>query len=101
MLFARCLAGGKHKAGAVKFVLDARGHDADHAFVEVRVEHTNGRWRFVLVVKQRLGHFHGHVAHIALDDAALAVDGVERARQLVGARRVVGEQALNAQCHIR
>ena len=39
MLFAGCLAGGKYKGGAVQFVLDARGHDADHAFVKVGIEY--------------------------------------------------------------
>jgi uncharacterized membrane protein YqhA len=35
-LLARRAAGGKHEGGAVQLVLDARGDDADHAFVESR-----------------------------------------------------------------
>ena len=40
-------------------------------------------------------------AHIAFNDTTFAVDAVERARQLIGARRVIGQQAFNAQRHIR
>ena len=101
MLLTRRLAGGKHKAGPVEFVFDARGYDADHPFIEVRVEYTNRRWRLVLGVKQRLGHLHGYITHIAFDNTAIAVDAVQRARQFVGTRRIIGEQAFNAQRHIR
>ena len=72
MLLARRLAGGKDKAGPVKLVFDACRDDADHAFIKFGVEHTNGRWRFVVGVEQGLGYLHGHVAHIAFYDAAIA-----------------------------
>ena len=100
MLLARGAAGCKYKGGAVQLVLDARGHDAHHAFVKIRVEHTNGgRW-LVALVKQGLGHLHGHLAHVALDHAALAVDRVQLFGQFVGAACVVGQQAFDAQGHV-
>ena len=46
--------------------------------------------------EQRLGL----LAHAGLDVAPLAVDRVEQLRQLGGARRVVGEQALDAERHV-
>jgi hypothetical protein len=70
------------------------------------VEHADGRRRrrdAVAVVvhgEQRLGQQQRLVAHAALDVAPLAVDAVEHARQLFGAARVVGQQALDAQRHV-
>ena len=84
----------------MQLVLDARGHDADHAFVEVGVEHADGRRRLLAFVEQRLGDQQRLLAHVALDLAPLAVDAVQRARQFVGARRVVGQQAFDAQRHV-
>jgi hypothetical protein len=47
-----------------------------------------------------LGDLQRLLAHAALDVAPLAVDAVQHARQFVGARRVVGQQALDAQRHV-
>jgi hypothetical protein len=47
VFLARRLAGGKHEGRAVQLVLDARGHDADHAFMKVGVEHADGGGRLV------------------------------------------------------
>ena len=91
VFLARRTAGRKHKSGAVQFVFDALGHDAHHAFVKVRVKHTYGGRGLVAFVKQRLGHLHRHLAHIAFDHAAFAVDRVQLPRQLVGAACVVGQ----------
>jgi hypothetical protein len=44
------------KVGPVEAVLDARGDDADHAFVEVGVEHAERRRRLLAFLEQRLGH---------------------------------------------
>ena len=78
----------------------ARGHDADNALVEVRVEHDHGgRWRLVFV-EHGFGQFQGLFAHLAFDGFALAVDAVERAREFVGALCIVGDQAFDAQGHI-
>ncbi len=100
VLLARRGAGRKHKRGAVQFVLDARGHDADHAFMKVGVEHTNGGRRFFVFVKQRFSDGKGLLAHAAFNLAALAVDAVQHLGQFVTARDVVGQQALNAQRHV-
>ena len=42
----------------------------------------------------------GLLAHAGLDVAPLAVDAIEFGRELGGARRVVGEQALDAESHV-
>ena len=47
MLFARRIAGCKDKARPVKFVLDARSHNAHHAFVKIGVKNANGWRRFI------------------------------------------------------
>ena len=101
VLLARRLAGREHEGRAVQLVLDARGDDAHHAFVEVGVEHADGGGRLLAFVEQRFHDLHRLLAHAALDVAALAVDRVQRARQLVAARRVVGQQAFDAQRHVR
>ena len=100
VLLARRLAGREHEGRPVKLVLDARGDDADHAFVEVGVEHADRRRRLLAFLEQRFGHRQRLLAHVAFDLAPLAVDAVQRARQFVGARGVVGEQAFDAQRHV-
>ena len=101
MFLARCTAGGKHEGWPVQLVLQAGGHDAHHAFVKRRVKHAHGRWRRSAFVKQRFGDDHGLLAHVALDLAALAVDAIKRFRQFIGAGGIVGQQAFNAQRHVR
>ena len=94
-------AGGKHKGGPVQLVFQARGHDADNPFMKIRVNHADGRRRLVVRVYQGFGDGKGLVAHVALDLAPLAVDAVQRLRQFGGTAGVVGQQALNAQGHVR
>ena len=101
MLLARCGAGGEDKGGAVQLVFDAGGHDADHTFVKVGVKHANSGWRLIGFVEQRLGNGKRLLAHVAFNVAALAVDAIQHFGQLVAARGVVGEQAFNAQRHVR
>ncbi len=100
VLLAGRLAGREHEGRPVQPVLDARCDDPDHAFVEVGVEHADRRGRLLAVVDQRVDDLHRLVAHAAFDVAAVAVDGVERAGQLVGAGRVVRQQALDSQRHV-
>ena len=100
MLFARRIAGCKDKARPVKFVLDARSHDAHYAFVKIRVKNANGWRRFIAVIKQRLGNFHGLLAHVAFNVATLTVDGIQLPCQFLGSGRIVGDQAFNAQGHV-
>jgi hypothetical protein len=91
MRLARRATGGEDEGGAVQTVFQARGHDADHAFVETGVEHAQRGRRLEVAVdalgQQRFGNHKGLVAHAALDLAALAVDAVQQARELIGARR--------------
>ena len=85
----------------MQLVLEARGHNADHAFVKVGVEDADrGRWLLVFV-EQGLGNQKRLLAHTAFDLAAFAVDAVQGLGQLVRARGVVGQQAFNAQRHVR
>ena len=100
VLASRRAAGGEHEGGAVPAVLQPGGDDADHAFVEVGVEHRQGRRRLLRDVDQALGDLHRLLAHAAFDLAPLAVDGVELARQFIGARGVVAQQQLDAQRHV-
>ena len=100
MFFTRCRAGRKYKGGSVQFVLDARRHNPDHTFVEIRVEYTNRGWRLVTYFKQGLGNHHGLFTHIALDNAAFAVDAIESSGQFIRTRRIIREQAFDAQRHV-
>ncbi len=93
-------AGGEDEAGAVQFVLQACGHDADHTLVEVRVEHHQRRRRLLAGVEHVLGQQQRLLAHLAFYAFALAVDAVECARQLLGTPGVVGAQAFDAQRHV-
>ncbi len=93
-------AGREDEGRPVEAVLDARGHDADHAFVEVGAEDADRGRRRQAVVEQRLGQQQGLVAHAAFDVAPLAVDAVEHAREFVGAAGVVGQQAFDAERHV-
>ena len=51
-------------------------------------------------IKQRLGDFHGLLAHVALNVATLAVDGIKLPGQLIGFVGIFGDQAFNAQRHV-
>ena len=86
VLLARRLAGREHEGRAVQLVLDARGDDADHAFVEVGVEHADRGRRLLALVEQRVDHQHRLLAHAAFDVAALAVDARRAARASSSAR---------------
>ena len=77
MLFAGCLAGGENESRAVQPVFDARGHDADHAFVKVGTKNCNRRRRRFIAADHRVGGELRLLAHARLDAAAFAVDGVE------------------------
>ena len=97
---SRRAAGGKDKRRPVQLVLDARGDDADHALVKLRVKHADGRRWLGIVGKQVFCQQQRLVAHTAFNVAPLAVDAVERARQCVGVAGVVGQQAFDANRHI-
>ena len=101
MRLALGLAGGKHKGGAVQPVFDARGDDADHAFVKFGVKHADGRRGAAAVLAQPLGQGKGLLAHIALQVLALAVDAVQRLGQFQRLAKVVGQQAFDADGHVR
>ena len=90
MLFAGRIAGCEDKARPVKFVLDARSHNTHHAFVKIGVKNTNGWRRFIAVIKQRLGNFHGLLAHVAFNVATLTVNGIKLPCQLIGFGGIVG-----------
>jgi hypothetical protein len=94
------LAGRKHEGGAVQLVLEARGHDAHHAFVKVGVEHAHRRRRFLACVQHLVGQLQGLLAHVAFDGFALAVDAVERAGEFMGAFGSSVQQAFDAQRHV-
>ena len=98
---AGCRAGSEDKGRAVQFVLDARSHDADHALVKTGIENADRRRWCQFGREQRLGNQQRLLAHRALDLAPVAVDTVQRFCQLVGTRGVVGQQALDAQRHVR
>ena len=93
-------AGGKNKGRAMQLVLDARGHNADHALVKRGVKEADGGRRCLIVAEQGFGHRERLIAHAALDFAAVAVDAVQCFGQFVGARRIVAEQALYTQRHV-
>ena len=80
-------------------VFHAAGDDADHALVKAGVEQHHGR-RLRALARQLGEQRLGLLVHAGLQIAPLAVDGVERGGQFVGARRIVGEQALDAQRHV-
>ncbi len=101
VLAAGRLARREDEGRAVQPVLQPRGDDADHALVEVGVEHAQRGRRLLAGLEQRLGQLQRLLAHAALDLAALAVDGVEALRQFGAARRVVGQQAFDAERHVR
>ena len=63
VLLARRLAGGKHKGRPVQLVLDARGDDAEHAFMEFRVKNRNRRRRLFILVNHGVGRQLGLLAH--------------------------------------
>ena len=93
-------AGRKHKGRAVHLVLDARGHDAHHALVKVGLEDDHCR-RGCVRVGPGIGDGHRLLAHMAFDVAAFAVDLVELLGQLQRPCGLVGEQAFDAQGHVR
>ena len=82
----------------MKPVLDARGEDPDHALVPVGVEQGHARPRCFGQFGDR---FERRFEHAAFDGAPLAVEVVE----LLGAVRrspgVVGNEAFDAQAHVR
>ena len=100
MLFARRAAGRKHKGRPVQLVFDARGHDAHHAFMKVRVKNRHRRRRLFVLVNHRVGGQLGLLAHVGFDGAPLAVDAIQRAGKFFAAAGVVGQQAFNAQRHV-
>ena len=68
--------------------------------MKIRIEHTNcAGWCFGFV-EQAFGNQHRLFAHVAFNVTALAVDAVQRFGQFIGAGRVVGQQAFNAQGHV-
>ena len=98
------LAPRQHEGGPVQPVLQPPGDDADHAFVESRVEQHQRCRRGGAVdlgCQHRVEQHLGLPPHVGLDLAPLAVDGVELLRQFGGAQRVVGGQAFDAQRHVR
>src|SRR5450830_2107721 len=98
---SRCRAGCKHERGAVKLVLDSRGHDADHALVKIRIENADGSWCGLAAFKQGFSDGEGLFAHATLDVAPLAVDAVEQFGQFVGSPRIVSHKAFDTDCHVR
>jgi hypothetical protein len=94
------LAEREDEARPVQAILQARGDDADDAFVERRIE--DGE-RGLDRAAQREGAVDlrlGVLAHRRFERAPLAVDGVEHRRELVGARGVVAQQAFDAERHV-
>ena len=100
MLFARRATGRKHKGRPVQLVFDARGHDAHHAFMKVRVKNRHGRRRLFVFVNHGVGGQLGLLAHVGFDGAPLAVDAIQRAGEFFATSGVVGQQAFNAQRHV-
>ena len=94
----------KNESGSVQTVFDPPGHDAHHAFMKAGVKKRDGRrqqrCQAVRGGHQRVECGLGHIAHVLLDHAAFAVDGVELRSQLGRACRVVRGQAFNAQGHV-
>ncbi len=76
-------------------VLEPRSEDADHALVPVGREERRLGLRL-----QRFQLFQRLLEHAAFDLAPLAVQPVELARAVGGARLVVGDQAFDAEAHV-
>ena len=91
-------AGGKGEHRAVQLVLDARGEDADDAFVPACVEQGDAGRRVVGV--ERFEQDQRLFLHAGFDLAALAVERVELLGDLQGAAGVFGEQAFDAEAHV-
>ena len=83
---------------AVRALLDARGHDADDALVPVRVEQRQRR-RFTDVDAGQLRL--GFLLHALFDVAPFSVHRVELFGQRQRACEVVGDQAFDADGHVR
>ena len=73
---------------------------ADDAFVERRIEDRERGLDRAAQRHRAIDLRLGVVAHAGLDGAPLAVDLVEQRRELERTRRVVGEQALDAERHV-
>ena len=82
---------------AMKFILDARGDNADHALMPLRVIEAQG---VAAGVGGLLKCCERGFLHLSLDASALAVQGVQLLRDGLRARGVVGNQAFNAERHI-
>jgi len=82
----------------VQFFLDARGEDADHAFVPAFIEEGNAGGGVIGV--QGFEQDECLILHVRFDFAALAVQVIEFLRNLQGTGGIVGGQAFNAQTHV-
>ena len=101
MLLARRRAGGKHEGRAVQLVLQARGDDADHAFVEAGVEHADRRRRLVAFVEQRSRQSASACSRMppSISRRSRLMPSSVRASSSARAG-VVGQQAFDAQRHV-
>ncbi len=79
-------------------ILETRGDDADHALVPFGPVETKGRCRDV---DRRLERRERLVLHRGLDIAALVVQAIELRREPLRGRRIVGDEAGDADGHVR
>ncbi len=94
------LAGGKDEGRPMKAILQARRHDADHALVKARVKDGDGWRRLGAFFEHGLGNAQRLIAHAALDALPFAVDAVQSLCQFERARRLIAEQAFDADRHV-
>ena len=86
-----------HEARTGEFFAQARGHDAHHALVPVLAgEHE----RIALARRQQLHLFDRAGEDLLLHALPLAVEVAQRARHLLGLRRIVGQQQLRSQLRL-
>ena len=89
---------GEGDGRAVVALLQARGEDADHALVPVRVEQAQAEGHFLHRQFLELGQ--GLALHALLDGLAVLVELVELHRHVAGQGLVLAEQAFDAQGHV-
>src|SRR5258708_30280747 len=95
--FRRCFRSlGEADDGTVEAVLQARGEDAYHALMPIRVEEARPR----IFIRDVSYEEQGLLEHRRFDLAALAVEAVELLGDVHGARLVLGDQAFDAYAHV-
>src|SRR4051812_15119271 len=76
--------------------LETRCHDADHALVPLRIEEDER----AAVAFVRYERRERALLHFGFDRAAFAIERVELARDVLGAARVVSDEAFDAERHV-